>query len=422
MIADAFAGPGGWSEGLRFLGLIDVGIEWGAAECATRAAAGHLTIRADVAAYPAEVFAGKLEGFICSSPCPDFSKAGKRAGLGGLTGTLVFETLRWAEAARPRWIAAENVDEVAPIFRSFRAPLVALGYSVWSGVLDAADFGVPQNRRRAFLLASLDRKVVPPVPSHSRSGAAEMFGDGRLPWISMAEALGWGYEDRSARTVCGDRMPRWLYPDRDGSHGEIVVRPGNNSQQAGGRQKRYERSIDRPAPTIDTKAGRTWRVDTRHGDVPVFDAAAQPARTVSSTVARGSWVLRHPGRSYDAEPATRPVAEPAPCIALGHNAAEWCWERPATCVQGTPRIAPPGYRGGKAAMARGNKERQFDEGSGAVKVELWELGVLQGFAADYPWRGNKTEQARQIGNAVPPPMAAALVAAVTGRALREVAA
>jgi DNA (cytosine-5)-methyltransferase 1 len=48
VILDLFAGPGGWSEGLRELGLADVGIEIDRWACATRAAAGHATIRADV--------------------------------------------------------------------------------------------------------------------------------------------------------------------------------------------------------------------------------------------------------------------------------------------------------------------------------------------------------------------------------------
>lgn len=52
LVVDLFAGPGGWSEGLRSVGLEDVGIEWDDAACRTRAAAGHPTIRADVAQYP----------------------------------------------------------------------------------------------------------------------------------------------------------------------------------------------------------------------------------------------------------------------------------------------------------------------------------------------------------------------------------
>ena len=72
-ILDLFAGPGGWSEGLRALGLRDIGIEWDEAACATRKAAGHLTIRADVANYPTEPFIGKVTGLIAFRDC-DFDR------------------------------------------------------------------------------------------------------------------------------------------------------------------------------------------------------------------------------------------------------------------------------------------------------------------------------------------------------------
>ena len=52
---DLFAGPGGWSVPLSRVGIRDVGLEWA---CRTRAAAGLLTVRTDVAAYPVHVFVG----------------------------------------------------------------------------------------------------------------------------------------------------------------------------------------------------------------------------------------------------------------------------------------------------------------------------------------------------------------------------
>lgn len=392
MIVDWGAGPGGWDVGATTLGLRPVGLEWGEAECATRAAAGHLTIRCDASAYPAEHLRGRLEGAILSTPCPDFSAAGKRAGLAGETGPLVYEVLRWADEARPRWIAAENVEGVAPIFRSFRRPLADLGYSVWTGVLDVADWGVPQNRRRAFLMASLDRPMAPPEPTHSRTGHDDLFGTGRLRWVSMAEALGWANDGRivetqngsaapsgnyfdpfakPSRTICGARISRWMYPDADGT--------------PAGARRYHETTVDRPAPTVVPNDGRS------------------------------NWKLRHPGRSYTAEPMRRPTDQPAPAGALGRNAAEWCWERPATTIPGSfangrggrGMVAPPGH----------HTTGTYTEEKGAIPVELWELGVLQGFPPDYPWRGSKSEQARQIGNAVPPPMAAHLLSVVTGTTL-----
>ncbi|GAA3032673.1 hypothetical protein GCM10020000_07140 [Streptomyces olivoverticillatus] len=75
MIIDGFAGPGGWSEGLRLLGLRDIGLEWDTAACKTRAAAGHLTIQCDVAQYPTAPFQGRAKKQIWSPPCQAWSRA-----------------------------------------------------------------------------------------------------------------------------------------------------------------------------------------------------------------------------------------------------------------------------------------------------------------------------------------------------------
>jgi DNA (cytosine-5)-methyltransferase 1 len=80
MILDLFAGPGGWSEGLRSLGMDEIGLEWDESACRTRSAAGHRTIRCDVAAYPVEPFVGRVRGLIASPPCQAFSMAGKGGG------------------------------------------------------------------------------------------------------------------------------------------------------------------------------------------------------------------------------------------------------------------------------------------------------------------------------------------------------
>ncbi|CAM5668808.1 hypothetical protein STANM337S_07040 [Streptomyces tanashiensis] len=68
LVLDLFAGPGGWSVPLHRFGIRDVGLEWDEWACRTRAAAGLLTIRTDVAAYPVHVFAGRVRGFIASPP------------------------------------------------------------------------------------------------------------------------------------------------------------------------------------------------------------------------------------------------------------------------------------------------------------------------------------------------------------------
>lgn len=89
-------------------------------------------------------------------------------------------------------------------------------------------------------------------------------------------------------------------------------------------------------------------------------------------------------------------------MALGHNMASWCWERPSTSVLGDTRVPPPGYRGG-------HDERAESMMAQSIRVELHELATLQDFPPDHPWVGTRTSVARQIGNAFPPSAAEAVV-------------
>lgn len=227
-IVDLFAGPGGWSEGLRLLGHSEIGIEWDEAACATAMAAGHHRVCADVANLDPCDFApadgGLLDGLIASPPCQAWSMAGKGGGrrdvehviacaleiaAGNDTraehaakcedprSILVVEPLRWALALRPKWIALEQVPPVLELWTLFAQLLGEHGYGTWTGVLSAEQYGVPQTRKRAILMARLHGAVEPPRPTHQRYVKGEpqrheVTLDGEiLPWVSMAQALGW---------------------------------------------------------------------------------------------------------------------------------------------------------------------------------------------------------------------------------------
>lgn len=87
----------------------------------------------------------------------------------------------------------------------------------------------------------------------------------------------------------------------------------------------------------------------------------------------------------------------------GHG---WVSDRPFTTVTGDPRISKPG---------RHDPEQSGSQQADAVRVTLQEAAVLQGFPPDYPWAGTRTACCAQVGNAVPPPLAFAVLAALTGR-------
>ena len=94
------------------------------------------------------------------TPCASFSLAGRRGGLDDARGNLAIEFCRLAGRLRPRWVVWENVPGVLSSNggRDFGAILGALaefGYGCAWRVLDAQFFGVPQRRRRVFVVGHL---------------------------------------------------------------------------------------------------------------------------------------------------------------------------------------------------------------------------------------------------------------------------
>lgn len=102
----------------------------------------------------------QIEVLVGGTPCQSFSIAGKRAGLDDPRGNLALEFVRLAQRLRPQWVIWENVPGVLSQDggRAFGAVVRALedsGYGWAYRVLDAQHFGVPQRRRRVFLVGYL---------------------------------------------------------------------------------------------------------------------------------------------------------------------------------------------------------------------------------------------------------------------------
>lgn len=327
-VVDLFAGPGGWDIGARSLGIDPIGIEWDDAACLTREAAGLRTRQGDLTTMDPLEFDG-IDGLIASPPCTDWSVAGKQARWSGSSGWLVEIPMRWVRALSPTWVAFEQVPTVLPLWELYAEQLRADGYHAWTGCLQAEQFGVPQTRRRAVLLASRE-PFAPPVPTHSKFYPRDpgRLDPNVLPWISMASALGWGFTKRPSTTV--------------------VARTHVDGRSTGG--------------------------------VRALDGGSGARETYRRAIASGDWV---------------------------HY-------RPSPTIVGSFRpdiVAAPGWR--KA----GDGPRQNTPGS--VQITVQEAGILQSFAADHPWQGNRAKQFQQVGNAIPPRVAAVSLSSVTGLALRE---
>lgn len=425
-----------------------LGIDHDGDACDTHRLAGFPTLRADVSQLdPREVAAG-ADGLIASPPCQAFSLAGKGLGREAIArmlahvdacadgyvppdgmlcaddvrADLTLEPLRWADTLRPRWVACEQVPAVLPLWEAIGRVLSGWGYSVWTGLLDAERYGVPQTRKRAFLIARRDGPAEPPVPTHTgydwrqddggKTPVPSLLGDDLAPWVSMADALGWHATYRAGTM---DNAA-----SRDGDEPAPTIAFGHNAAQHqwvyrnGTRERAAERELDEPAPTVmfgESGNEVSWVVQTgantmRHqrdqADGKYERPIDCPAPTVDSKVG-GAWRLRSAGKTGLAD---RGPDEPATTL-TGKGNAVWTHERPATTVVGSFRpdvIAAPGWRG------PGDGPRQDADGS--VRVTVAQAACLQSFPPWWPWSGSKTSRYRQVGNAVPPLLAAAVLAPV----------
>ena len=457
IVLEGFGGPGGWPTGARALGIRrSVGIELDAAACQTRRSAGHLTVRADVSTFPVEQLAGKVWGSVNSPPCTTYSAAGDQAGnallemLAALTAdmlagrdtrakyrremaaeltrsewradltpevraakitrsvasaALVAEPARFIVACRPEWVALEQVPAVLPLWQVYAAELRRMGYSAWCGKLNAADYGVPQVRERAILIASRAREVSRPEPTHyDDRKAMQLWGS---PWISMADALGWGATGRPGVTVTsggtatggaepfGHRGRDALEAEQEAGRWALRRSRGAGMLDREGRGGRRDHPADEPAPTI-TSAG-------------------------SKVGANLSWVLRtsygQPGDTprngtHEMNPAERPAHTVTGKV---KDWAAWTVERPATTVCGRGELGRPGH---KDRSAGGEPHFAVD----SVRITIEEAAILQSFPADYPWQGSKTKRFEQCGNAVPPLLAEHVLSMATGIKRLEAAA
>lgn len=101
--------------------------------------------------------------FTMSSPCQDFSSAGKQAGGeegSGTRSSLLWECRKAIVAKKPKFVVFENVPALLhkkflPGFLKWVAELESYGYSNFYQILNAADYGTPQHRKRVFMVSVL---------------------------------------------------------------------------------------------------------------------------------------------------------------------------------------------------------------------------------------------------------------------------
>lgn len=103
----------------------------------------------------------KADFIMHGSPCQDFSVAGKNKGGDKDSGTrssLMYETIRIVSKIKPKYVLWENVKNLLSQkhihnFRNYITEMDHLGYNSYYKVLNAKDYGIPQNRERVFTLS-----------------------------------------------------------------------------------------------------------------------------------------------------------------------------------------------------------------------------------------------------------------------------
>lgn len=153
-----------------------------------------------------------------------------------------------AEVHRPRYVAVENVTEFSKwvLYPVWRAAMLALDYDLQEVVIDAGSLGVPQCRKRLFLLAERGRRRTFRAPTaRPLMPASTIMQLGRGTWRPLSD-VPWGHQQRCLAAVA-----------RYGHEGAALVQAVTGHQG---------RSLTRPLPTITTKhqmglvkrSGRSW--------------------------------------------------------------------------------------------------------------------------------------------------------------------
>ena len=233
---DLFAGAGGTSTGARMVGVnVVCALNHWPVAVATHAInhpeAVHVCqdiATVDPSSMPAH------DVMLASPSCVGHTRArGKEQSHHDACRATADDVLRFAEANRPRAVIVENVPEMMQWrrYRSWRMGWSDLGYRVSEQVIDAADAGVPQNRRRLFVVASrTPRPIAIPQPSARHVTARECIDlDAGVwsPWVEWCE---------KTRVRCVSGRARF---------GDVFLVAYYGSVESG-------RSIDRPIGTLTT--------------------------------------------------------------------------------------------------------------------------------------------------------------------------
>ena len=253
--------------------------------------------------YTAGLRPGDLDLVIGAPPCEPFSTAGRRNGFLDSRASAVHHFIAVIKEARPRFFVMEEVpgftraakrhisfyerisarpQELDPdlrlgsAFDDIMTEFTGTGYKLSSGILNAADYGTPQKRRRFILIGSRDGPAVPlPQPTHTSQIPSKNHGQAQKPWITLKEALDglddpepehtefplkWrGFLESIPEGGCWRNLPKELHQEALGGAYDDPDNPRTRGKKGGRTGFLRRLSWDKPSPTLvdrpTTKAG-----------------------------------------------------------------------------------------------------------------------------------------------------------------------
>jgi len=304
--------------------------------------------------------------------------------------------LKWAEALRIDNILIENVKEFrewGPIgfndrplksrkgetYQAFLNALRSLGYSVEDRIINAADYGDPTTRQRLFIMARRGRKKIQwPAVTHCKDNNLSLF-ETQKPWKSAKEIIDWSLQGQSIFHRKKPLSPNTLNRiavglNRFGGKSFLVKLYGTGTAQ----------SVDIPLPTV-TAGGNHL-------------ALAEPF----ITVLKGQSTVRR-------------ISEPLPTITTTPHL--YLCEPFIVKYYGTGKVQ--GINNPLGTITTKDRFGLVQTSDGRRELDIrfrmlqpHELAAAMSFGAEYQFSGTKSDQIRQIGNAVPVRTAEALCGAL----------
>lgn len=302
-----------------------------------------------------------------SPPCQAFSTAaGDARSADDPRNSLVFRFTDWLDELRPKTATMENVPGMLSISPDFmprvEGAFESAGYRVSFRALNAADFGVPQTRRRVIGVAVRRDLPAParlfPRPTHAETPTTTLDGRHLDEWRSVADAI----------ADLGEPGDHLSQPDKrrsavqpDWSTAPLIFNHGADHFDLSEFTTEHDHSV--------TQRRLDW---------------SEPSSAIIATATSTPW---HPSRSGADSPPTNHNPRPA----TDDEPMRWEDKMPSLTISDARLPDRSRYDGGDPA--------QFD---GSRRLTVRECARLQSFPDWFRFVGSKTSQYRQVGNAVPP--------------------